>query len=832
MSGSKSQYREILRIGKEAAADTGLIVTDRFFVPTGAARSGAWMRAMSDGVTVLCLLSGMLMLFLTGFHLASLSWLYGASFAIVLCLTAVFSLDWCRRHAIVLVLGGTLFWFLALLLLQERMSSGGRHLLTQIILKINQVYRGELHLVSAGGSWQDAGIFLLLILIPIASYLFFAVSVKNRTALVVLLLLPFVTVMALLGAAKSAAALFLLFFGMLLSLSLEQTVKRRRMMGRGREAIFRQNAHRWERIRFKSAALVLSLSLFLSVPSFYIVRPFLALSLSPAEAAAMRLQNNILGQVIRLLPAVTAGAYHLNVETLGGGVLDGALIDDEKGYSFHDIEDLKVTVNAKPKERLFLKGFIGGSYENNEWKPPFETSFDGAAMNWRVDQNARLYLQNLPFLRLSYAAGQMGEALTPTEMTVERINANDSYTYLPYGTYLNDYYEVSHGDGAVTGQSEQEDRYFFYSREALSQGLARWNEEENTANVLDRIEESYRVFCTGEYTAVAEGLEELQDLTASVAKEKNWEGSKNAEEIEAWIRKYLSENFAYSMDASAGTDEKSGDFLTDFLFHTKEGYSVHFASAGVELFRMFGIPARYVVGYEVSEQVFAPQADGTFTAILEDDNSQAWTEIYLSGIGWMPVDLTPGTIGTLEEVGGDGQKITSFDENDGADGSLTEESEEEATPLEMSVMSRLGTMSVADIIHGFIGVIGAAASAAFLIGIWHHLYIILGIDPFGRRGAKKCVIGIFRAFSKRIHYLGLPDEIDSENEAFVAFSEKCLNGRKRYRAGELERCLRHLYGACYGNERLTKSDVAAFRRLYGALPHFRWQMKKGGGDEI
>lgn len=84
------------------------------------------------------------------------------------------------------------------------------------------------------------------------------------------------------------------------------------------------------------------------------------------------------------------------------------------------------------------------------------------------------------------------------------------------------------------------------------------------------------------------------------------------------------------------------DFIEHFLYDTQEGYSMHFAAAATMMFRMYGIPARYVVGYVAPKELFSRNADGTYTAVLEDDNAHAWTEIYQPFLGWVPVEVTPG----------------------------------------------------------------------------------------------------------------------------------------------------------------------------------------------
>ncbi|MFR3423102.1 MAG: transglutaminase-like domain-containing protein [Lachnospiraceae bacterium] len=80
-----------------------------------------------------------------------------------------------------------------------------------------------------------------------------------------------------------------------------------------------------------------------------------------------------------------------------------------------------------------------------------------------------------------------------------------------------------------------------------------------------------------------------------------------------WITGYLNEIVTYTeeidpknTDASGEdqkTDAKTGNFVTDFLMTEKKGYSVHYASAAVLMYRCFGIPARYVEGYLVTPEM-------------------------------------------------------------------------------------------------------------------------------------------------------------------------------------------------------------------------------------
>lgn len=87
-----------------------------------------------------------------------------------------------------------------------------------------------------------------------------------------------------------------------------------------------------------------------------------------------------------------------------------------------------------------------------------------------------------------------------------------------------------------------------------------------------------------------------------------------------------------------------------FLEHDRKGYCMHFASAGVLLLRNLRVPARYTAGYVVPQSGFRKTEEGSFRADVIDRNGHAWVEIYLDGIGWMPVEMTPGYGGSSEEL--------------------------------------------------------------------------------------------------------------------------------------------------------------------------------------
>ena len=75
------------------------------------------------------------------------------------------------------------------------------------------------------------------------------------------------------------------------------------------------------------------------------------------------------------------------------------------------------------------------------------------------------------------------------------------------------------------------------------------------------------------------------------------------------------------------------DVAVYFLTRAKEGICQHFATAATMVYRAFGIPARYTVGF------VADVAEGE-TTYLTSQNAHAWVEIYVDGLGWIPMEVT------------------------------------------------------------------------------------------------------------------------------------------------------------------------------------------------
>lgn len=111
-------------------------------------------------------------------------------------------------------------------------------------------------------------------------------------------------------------------------------------------------------------------------------------------------------------------------------------------------------------------------------------------------------------------------------------------------------------------------------------------------------------------------------------------------ELIRWVEDTVSQSGTYTLSAPRTPDGE--DFVEYFLFESRKGYCVHFASSAVMLLRSFGIPARYVEGFVVSGEELADAGPDGWVSV-PDTRSHAWAEAYCPGLGWVPVEATPGS---------------------------------------------------------------------------------------------------------------------------------------------------------------------------------------------
>ncbi len=108
------------------------------------------------------------------------------------------------------------------------------------------------------------------------------------------------------------------------------------------------------------------------------------------------------------------------------------------------------------------------------------------------------------------------------------------------------------------------------------------------------------------------------------------------------ILEFLSRGYRYTLETNPSA--YGPDFVESFLFDTREGYCVHFATSFVVLARLLGIPTRYVTGFLVPMPEHDDEQPGERATVrrrVSGLSAHAWPEIWIPNRGWTIVEPTP-----------------------------------------------------------------------------------------------------------------------------------------------------------------------------------------------
>ena len=123
--------------------------------------------------------------------------------------------------------------------------------------------------------------------------------------------------------------------------------------------------------------------------------------------------------------------------------------------------------------------------------------------------------------------------------------------------------------------------------------------------------------------------------------------NKNDPELIGKVAQFVQGSAEYDPDYDRTLDGET-DVVVSFLTEYKKGVCRHYAGAATVLYRMLGIPARYVIGY-TGDTVAGEEV------VIETDKAHAWVEVYIDGMGWVQVEVTAGFGGGDGEGGGGGK---------------------------------------------------------------------------------------------------------------------------------------------------------------------------------
>lgn len=283
-------------------------------------------------------------------------------------------------------------------------------------------------------------------------------------------------------------------------------------------------------------------------------------------------------------------------------------------------------------------------------------------------------------------------------------------------------------------------------------------------------------------------------------------GKSKADALRA-IRSYLVDNFQYSLSTTVGGPYK--DAVSNFLFDSKTGFCVQFASAFVILARLNDIPARYVTGF------LANLPNGESQMTVTGLSAHSWAETWNNQLGWVTQEATPPMIAAAE---GQSNILQAYNPSDS---SFTQRqlqallggrlNQGQASTKSNSTALSSDLAKIADPFPGAPYIVACAVAALLLLLVLIRL-AYLRMAPVEIRFER-----VVRKIAARSTRRGFPDPAE---KGWREWSQEVID-RSRGRAPVAERAAALIHrsffaGKDYGN-RPRGRDVTFLRRLYSKL---------------
>ena len=412
-----------------------------------------------------------------------------------------------------------------------------------------------------------------------------------------------------------------------------------------------------------------------------------------------------------------------------GGIGHGELGQVER-ITFSGNTALRVTTDEFPKETVYLRGYIGADYTGKSWDTVEDTEDEQIAVS--IFSNKRQELKML-----------YNSNIEPFRMDVIRENASPKYQYRPYLSM------------PLEDADNKQYSYWYFPRSIL----------ENTNIAYMNTWENYWTFVNENYLSYPE--EQLPRLLAQCREHP----LESVDEIKNYIVSGLDQMADYNLEVGKFPEDE--EFTEYFLYEAKQGYCSHFATAAVLMFRMYGIPARYVEGYIAPVSDFHKK-DGEYTANITDKRAHAWAEIYTQDGGWQPVEATPGY-----SIGADLPGSRESEETETQTNSEKPQETSEAETQSEKNINKAPEKKAAGL--NTVIKIGLCISGIFLLILCIHLrrkWIL-------RRRKKKNVREIFHDMYEVLQMGGLTEEVDCQEADFPAFAARHFTWMKEQEFAEI-----------------------------------------------
>ena len=323
--------------------------------------------------------------------------------------------------------------------------------------------------------------------------------------------------------------------------------------------------------------------------------------------------------------------------------------------------DTILSVTADTAQTLYLRGFVGDSYENGVW-----STLDAEAAAEEKDLFYWLHQSGFyPQSQLATAARLMGNYQSGS-VSVQNLAGCSLYRYEPC-TVLPERAGLTKNiiqPSTLETNGLRGERGYSYETVSDAQTILPelldflQNDTSDGVRSYLQMESAYREFVYSyALTVPAEFRAQLGAVLDQCCESYGPADSLTKEQAQTAALAFLESCF-----------DGSGDIALP-LADTADGTTYQYATVAALALRYYGIPARYVEGYTVKTAENEPTS-------VDASAAGAWVEVYQDGIGWLPLALTPGLedlsaeqtesgikpVGAGKEGNGDGPRVTEGQE--------------------------------------------------------------------------------------------------------------------------------------------------------------------------
>ena len=291
--------------------------------------------------------------------------------------------------------------------------------------------------------------------------------------------------------------------------------------------------------------------------------------------------------------------------------------DDQTGYT-------ALLVTMEQPEELYLRGFVGEIYENGVWTEADVPVAEKDLLHW-LQKNA-FYPQT------QFAAAASVLSPKTNRISVQNVNACSSYVYTPYGmTDSSADLDADHlQPGALDAHGSRTYAYSaIYQVAGSLQDVLTTLQTEETEAILSyrQAESAYRDLAYARNLKVDDAvLEKMGEALDECCAEYGDASELTLGQAQDSALEFLSLYFG----------EKANEIQMP-LSHL-QGTHFQYATVTAMVLRYYGVPARYAEGFVISQEL----AEEEGQIAVDNSCARAWVEVYQDGVGWLPLELTPG----------------------------------------------------------------------------------------------------------------------------------------------------------------------------------------------